>query len=297
MIERIFIAGAGLMGGGIAQVALAAGYSVVLYDSNPAQLQKAAAEIDARLERRVTKGAMGQSDKQACMEKLTTSPELEAAAGCHMVIEAVYENVQVKTDLLGQLDKVCSANAIIASNTSSFSITRLATAVSFPRRFVGVHFFSPVPVMKLVELIRGMKTGDDTYQEVRKVCERMGKVCIDARDSPAFAMSRMLDMLVNEAVQLVYEGAATVEDIDAGARLGLNHPMGQLELADMAGVDILLEVMHVMHEGFGDPKYRPCPMLHQMIAAGFCGRKAGAGFYLYNEKGEKLGPNPALLNW
>ena len=209
------------------------------------------------------------------------------------MIEAVYEDFEVKKSVFAQVSELCGPETIIASNTSSMSLTALGAAVSRPERFIGMHFFSPVPAMKLLELICGLRTSADTLQAAREVGERLGKVLIVSKDMPGFIVNRMLNPMLNEAIQIVDEGIGSVEDVDSGMKFGCNHPMGPLELCDMAGVDILLAVMEVLHAQLGD-RYRPAPRRRKMVQAGVCGKKAGAGFSRYDEKGNKLGPNPAL---
>jgi len=293
-IKHIFVIGSGLMGSGIAQVALQSGFQVTLNDTSAAALDRAVAGIAGRLDRKVAKGSMTQAQRDDCLARLTPVSDLSRCADAQVIIEAIYENFEAKTQVLAAVDKLCAPDAIIASNTSSMSLTALGAVVSNPERFIGMHFFSPVPAMKLLEIITGLRTSKETLETARALGKQLGKVMIVSKDMPGFIVNRMLDPMINEAVQIVDEGIGSVEDVDAGMKFGCNHPMGPLELADMAGVDILLAVMEVLYKELGDSKYRPAPLLRKMVRAGFCGKKAGAGFYLYDEKGERIGPNPVL---
>ncbi|HET7677154.1 MAG TPA: 3-hydroxyacyl-CoA dehydrogenase NAD-binding domain-containing protein [Candidatus Limnocylindrales bacterium] len=282
-IERVFVAGAGLMGHGIAQVHAAAGKSVVLYEPELARAQAGRERIAGNLERAVAKGRLSADERDALLGRIRPTGELGAAAEADIVIEAVFEDVGVKTQLWADLDRWAPARAIFASNTSSISIDRLAAAVSEPRRarFLGLHFFSPVPVMPLIELIRGGATDDATEAAARALAGELGKQVIVSADRPGFIVNRVLMPLLAEAMRALEEGLATREDIDTGAKVGLNHPMGPLELADFIGLDVVLGIMRVLHEGFSQEHFRPPAVLEQLVAAGKLGQKTGEGFYRY----------------
>ena len=293
-IRNIYVVGSGLMGSGIAQTAIQHGYNVTLNDQSKAALERGQAGISKRLDRLVEKGRMTAEEKQACMDRLTTSVSVHTAANADLVIEAIYENLEAKRAIFQQLDKICDAHTIFASNTSSISMTSLAAATSRPERVVGMHFFSPVPVMSLVEIVYGLRTSKEVMDIVAGVGEHMGKRTILAKDKPGFIVNRMLLPMLNEAVQVLDEDIGSVEDVDEGMMRGCNHPMGPLALADMIGLDILLEVMETFYLDLGDTKYRPSHLLRKMVAAGYLGRKSGAGFYLYDE-GKKIGVNPIFV--
>lgn len=292
-VNGLFIAGSGAMGSGIAQAAVQAGLKVTLYDVAYERVERAIGSITKRLAGKVAKGKITQQDMDATLALLGGSADLSTAANADMVIECIYEDFDAKEALYTEIQKYTKEDVILASNTSSYSITALAKTVTRPERFIGMHFFNPVPVMKLLEITRGLATSDETLHAAREVGEHMGKVMIVSKDMPGFIVNRMLDPMANEAIQILDEGIGSVEDIDNGMKCGCNHPMGPLELMDMAGLDVLLAVMETLYQELGDSKYRPAPLLKKMVRAGWTGRKAGRGFYVYNEDGTRY-PNPSL---
>jgi 3-hydroxybutyryl-CoA dehydrogenase len=288
-LDRVFVIGAGLMGHGIAQVSAAAGKVVTLADRTAELAEKGKARVGGNLARSVEKGRLVQEEADAILARITTGVGAEQAAGHDILVEAVFEDETVKRQTWGELSAAADAGAIFASNTSSISITALATATDRPSRFIGLHFFSPVPVMSLVEIISGLETDDATQAAARSFAKELGKTVIESKDYPGFIVNRMLGPFINEAVFALMDGTGSAEHIDAGAKLGLNHPMGPLELSDFIGNDVMLSVLDVLYRGFGDPKFRAAPLLRQMVAAGHLGRKAGRGFYRYDERGTKIG--------
>ncbi len=292
-IQNIFVVGAGLMGSGIAQTAITSGYNVVLNDQRQEALERAKMGIENRLQHMVSKGTMSEEELKACMARLTIDSRMTAAKDADLVVEAIFEDLDAKRSVFETLEKICKPHTIFASNTSSISLTALGAATKRPERVVGMHFFSPVPKMKLVEVVFGLRTAQDVLDDVQEVGRRMGKTMILAKDKPGFIVNRALLPMLNEAVEILDEDIGTVEDVDEGMKLGCNHPMGPLELADMIGLDILLQVMQVFYEDLGDTKYRPSHLLRKMVTAGYLGRKSGAGFYLY-ENGTSMGVNPVL---
>ena len=280
-MKNIVVIGAGTMGNGIAHTAAASGLEVTLVDVAGELLQRALATIAANLQRGVDKGKMPAAEKIAVVARIRTATDLEAMATADIVIEAISENLAAKLDLFAKLDTVAGPECILASNTSSISITKIAAATKRPDKVIGMHFMNPVPVMALVEVIRGISTSDDTFQCVESLAKQMGKTAIEVNDYPGFVANRVLMPMINEAIFALYEGVATAASIDGVMKLGMNHPMGPLTLADFIGLDVCLAILRVLEGGFGDPKYRPCPLLVKMVDAGWLGRKSGRGFYSY----------------
>jgi 3-hydroxybutyryl-CoA dehydrogenase len=280
-IECIGVIGAGQMGTGIAEVAALAGLEVRMLDISQERLDEARERIAAHLQRRVARGTLGEAERQDALARIGLSTDYAGFGQCQLVVEAATEDETIKRDILKTLIGYLPKDALIATNTSSISITRLAAVTDRPERFIGMHFMNPVPAMKLVELIRGIATDEATFQAIRGVAERLGKTAVTAEDFPAFIVNRILLPMINEAIYTLYEGVGNVESIDVAMRLGANHPMGPLELADFIGLDTCLSVMQVLYEGLADSKYRPCPLLVKYVEAGWLGRKTQRGFYDY----------------
>jgi 3-hydroxybutyryl-CoA dehydrogenase len=280
-IHRIGVVGAGQMGGGITEVAALAGFEVCLLDVSQEQLDRALERIGSRLDRRVARGLITEAERDMALARVAVGTGYERLADCQLVIEAATENEAIKRQIFAEAIKHLPKDALIATNTSSISITRLAAGTDRPERFIGMHFMNPVPAMKLVELIRGIATDEATFRAIRAITETLGKTAVTAEDFPAFIVNRILLPMINEAVYTLYEGVGSVEAIDTAMRLGANHPMGPLQLADFIGLDTCLSVMQVLHEGLADSKYRPCPLLVKYVEAGWLGRKTQRGFYDY----------------
>ncbi len=282
-IKTVGVVGAGTMGNGIAQVCAAAGLKVTLQDIGDAQLERGLNTIATSLDRLIKKEKIGDDDKKATLANIDTATTLDALADVDIVIEAATENESLKLDIFAQLDRICKDDAILASNTSSISLTRIAGVTDRANQVIGMHFMNPVPMMVLIEVIRALQTSDETYRAVHELSEFIGKVPVEAKDSPGFVANRILIPMINEAAYAYYEGLASAEGIDEIMKLGMAHPMGPLALADLIGLDTCYAVIKVLHEGFGDSKYRPCPIWQQMVDAGYLGRKTGRGFYTYDD--------------
>ncbi len=282
-IQRVAVVGAGTMGRGIAQVVAQAGIVVTLIDREPELVRASLEEIRRQLDRAVERGRLDREQAAVALSLIALDTDLQAVADADLVIEAVPEVVELKQDVFRRLDQYAAPEALLASNTSSISITLLAAATQRPGQVIGLHFFNPVPVMKLVEVVRGLRTGDQAVEAAVEFAQRLGKTPVVVNDSPGFVSNRVLVPMINEAIYALMEGVAPAEAIDTVLRLGANHPMGPLELADLIGLDVVLHILEVLHHDLGDPKYRPCPLLRQMVAAGKLGRKSGEGFYRYQE--------------
>ena len=280
-IQKVMVIGAGQMGSGIAQVCAQAGFDVKLNDMKQEFFERGLGVITKNLSRDVEKGRKTEEEKQAILSRITMSLELQDAADVDIVIEAAVENMEIKQSIFKQLDEIAPKHAILATNTSSLPITEIGAVTKRPQQVIGMHFMNPVPVMKLVEIIRGLATADEVYQAVEEMTRKLDKTPVEVNDFPGFVSNRILLPMINEAIYTLYEGVATKEAIDDVMKLGMNHPMGPLTLADFIGLDTCLYIMEILHEGLGDSKYRPCPLLRKYVAAGWLGKKSGRGFYVY----------------
>ncbi|MGB9804126.1 3-hydroxybutyryl-CoA dehydrogenase [Desulfofundulus sp.] len=280
-MERVLVLGAGTMGSGIAQVVAQAGFSVILCDVEDRFVQRGLLLIEKNLARQVEKGRITAADKEAILGRIKTTTNMGDGADVDLVIEAVIENLELKINVFRELDRTIKKEAILASNTSALSISALAAATSRPEKVIGMHFFNPAPVMQLVEVIKGSATSEETFATIRAVVEKLGKTPVAVNEAPGFIVNRMLVPMINEAAYILMEGVASAEDIDTAMKLGANHPIGPLALADMIGIDVCLAVMETLYAEFSDAKYRPCPLLRKLVRAGYLGRKTGKGFYTY----------------
>ncbi|WP_409290722.1 3-hydroxybutyryl-CoA dehydrogenase [Peribacillus sp. SCS-37] len=281
-IKTVMVIGAGQMGSGIAHVCAAGGYDVLLHDLKEEFVERGFASISKNMERQVSKGKLSSEEMEAALNRIERSTSLDNAGRADIVIEAAVENMKIKTELFSELDRICSRHSILATNTSSLPITEIAAATARPEKVIGMHFMNPVPVMKLVEIIKGLATAEEVYAAVEDMARKLGKVPVEVNDFPGFVSNRILMPMINEAIYTLFEGVASKEAIDEVMKLGMNHPMGPLTLADFIGLDTCLYIMETLHDGFGDDKYRPCPLLRKYVKAGWLGRKSGRGFYSYS---------------
>jgi len=282
--EKIGVVGAGQMGHGIALVSAKAGFNVVLRDVKDEYVEKGLSRIEKFLDKSIEKGKLTVEEKENILSRIKGTTKLEDLKDVDLIIEAIFENVTAKKELFQELDKICKKETVFASNTSTIPITDLASVTERPEFFIGMHFMNPVPLMKLVEVIRGLRTSDETAKLIKDLAEKMGKTPVEVNDSPGFVSNRLLMPMINEAVYCLMEGVGSAEAIDNVMKLGMNHPMGPLELADLIGLDVVLDIMTVLYQGFNDSKYRPCPLLKKMVQAGYLGRKTGRGFYEYQKE-------------
>jgi 3-hydroxybutyryl-CoA dehydrogenase len=280
-IQTIGVVGAGTMGNGIAHVFARRGFSILLCDIEQKFLDRSLATISKNLDRELNKGKINETQKAEALQRITPTTDRSKLSSCDFIVEAASEKLEIKSELFRDLDHICRPDVVLASNTSSISITKLAAVTKRPEKIIGMHFFNPVPVMALVEVVRGLATSEETFQTVRDLALRLEKTPVEVNDAPGFVSNRVLMPLLNEAIYAVMEGVATAEAVDEVFKLGMNHPMGPLTLADFIGLDVCLDIMRVLHNGIGDPKYRPCPLLIKMVDAGWLGRKSGRGFYKY----------------